>query len=652
MFNRLAALIVLCIALICASTTRSQDSAAQWSVASPDQNVSITVTQNSDGALTYTVNHASVEVIHPSRLGIVRDDQTFADQLIFDSATPQITIDETYEMLIGRRSSLRNHANEIALNFHNANNAQLQIILRAYDDGVAFRYFFPETDSTPHTVTEELTSFKIATDGQMWSQPYDQVTAWSSPAYERYFTNAAPVGTRASFIDGTGWAFPALFHADQRWILISEADLGGNYFGAHLGPRPSEGEYEIDMPLEDEALGIGSVEPTSTLPWLTPWRMIIVGETPATILESSLVYHLSAPSRIADTSWIQAGRASWSWWSDHNSPQNYESLAHFVDLAAEMGWEYSLVDANWDRMQGGNLEQLVEYANQQGVGLLLWYNSGGAHNAVTEAPRDLMFEREIRRAEFERISALGIRGVKVDFFQSDQPYMIQLYLDILADAADYHLLVNFHGSTIPRGWSRTYPNLMTMEAVRGAESYTFDQTYSRNAPVQNTILPFTRNVVGPMDYTPVTFTDELEPHFTTNAHELALSIVFDSGITHLADSVEAYENLPDEPAAFLRDLPTAWDETLYLAGEPGSYVIIARRSGDRWYIGGINGQENAQEITLNFAFLNGSIYATQLIQDGADRLSFDVQAGDTQTRLTITMQPYGGFVITLFPSGM
>jgi alpha-glucosidase len=648
MFTRFAAFVVLALVFTCTSTNLfAQEGAGHWSVSSPDQSLTVTVMQNDDGALTYTVSHESVEVIHPSRLGIVREDQSFADGLVFDSAEPEVRILESYTMLIGKDRSLYNNGRELTLNFHNTNSARLQIILRAYDDGVAFRYRFPEEDATPHTVIQELTTFKVSTEGQMWIQPYDQ-TPMYLPVYERYYSNHATIGIRAGFVQGRGWAFPALFHTDNHWILLTEADLDGSYFGAHLGAEPEDGEYEIAMPLEGEAQGTGSVEPTSTLPWVTPWRVIMVGATPEPIVESSLVYHLSAPRRIEDTSWIHPGRVSWSWWSDHDSSRDYDSLTHFVDLAADMGWEYSLVDANWNIMNGGTLEQLVEYASERGVGLLVWYNSGGEHTVVTEQPRDLMADRDVRRAEFARLEALGVRGVKVDFFESDKPHIIQLYLDILQDAADYHLLVDFHGSTIPRGWSRTYPNLMTMEAVRGAEYYTFDNTYSNNAPVQNTILPFTRNVIGPMDYTPVTFTDEVVPHLTTNAHELALSVIFESGLTHLADSVEAYENLPDEVRDFLQDLRVVWDETQYLAGEPGDFIVLARRSGDDWYISGINGQEEAREITLDLSPFVAAPYTQLLIQDdGVRGFNSITSVVEENTLTTITMQPYGGFVMRL-----
>ena len=316
-----------------------------------------------------------------------------------------------------------------------------------------------------------------------------------------------------------------------------------------------------------------------------------------------------------------------------------------------MGWEYTLVDANWNTMIGGDVERLATYADQQGVGLLLWYNSGGPHNDVGEQPRDLMFDRETRRAEFARIHALGIKGVKVDFFQSDKQDIIRLYLDILQDAADFQLLVDFHGSTIPRGWSRTYPNLMTMEAVRGAEEYTFDATYAASAPSFNTILPFTRNTIGSMDYTPVTFSKRIVAHVTTNAHELALSIIFELGLLHLADRAEAYLSLPDEPQDFLRHVPVVWDESHYLAGEPGRYIVVARRNGDDWYLGAINGQAEPQDVSLTLSFLADQRYSMVLIQDGADAQSFlstQTEVGQNEP-FSLQMPAYGGFVRALSP---
>jgi len=276
---------------------------------------------------------------------------------------------------------------------------------------------------------------------------------------------------------------------------------------------------------------------------------------------------------------------------------------------------------------------------------LMWYNSGGPHNEVPEQPRGIMDDPDKRRSEFQKLQEWGVKGIKVDFFQSDKPHIIQLYQDIIEDAAEYEILVNFHGCTIPRGWSRTYPNLMTMESVRGAEVYSFGEEYPDHAPWHNTILPATRNVIGSMDYTPVTFSDQKYPHLTTHAHELALSVVFESGIMHFADRVSAYRALDEEPKAFLRNVPVAWDETRYLGGTPGKEMIIARRKGSDWYIGGINGENSEKAWNIHFDFLGDGNYEVMMITDGESARQMQsfqktVRNGEAEE---LSMRPYGGF---------
>jgi alpha-glucosidase len=248
-----------------------------------------------------------------------------------------------------------------------------------------------------------------------------------------------------------------------------------------------------------------------------------------------------------------------------------------------------------------------------------------------------------RRKELEKIRAWGVKGIKVDFFDSDKQPVIKRYFDIMKDAADYTIMVNFHGSTLSRGWERTYPHLMSMESVKGAEGYG-RQEFCDKAPVHNTILPFTRNVVGSMDYTPVTFTNKRDAiRKTSFGHELALSIVFESGVFHFADRKESYQNLPEAPKKFLKDVPTVWDETRYVAGIPGDYVVIARRKGDDWYIGGINGKDEVQEITFTLPFLKKNA-TLNIITDGASPGTFatdTIAAGGKPFK--IKLAPRGGF---------
>jgi hypothetical protein len=261
-----------------------------------------------------------------------------------------------------------------------------------------------------------------------------------------------------------------------------------------------------------------------------------------------------------------------------------------------------------------------------------------------------MLVRDVRRAEFAKLRDWGVRGVKVDFWQSDKQDRIRQYRDVLADAADFHLLANFHGCTLPRGWSREFPHLVGMEGVMGAEQYKFSAEYQARSAWHNTVLPFTRNVPGEMDYTPVTFTDHKYPHRTTNAHELALSVVFEVGVQHLADSDKSYRALPEAPKTFLKQVPAAWDETVLVNGEPGKSVVVARRAGDVWYVGGISGLEAPHEATVALSFLGSQgPWNLTLIRDGEDDRSFATASRPVTPKDTIAvpMRARGGFVMRL-----
>ncbi len=627
---------------------------ASWKVLSPDSQAAITVRLAGAGdkpQLSYEIEYAGKAVLAPSPLGITRQDQAFVDGLRLVEAGTMRTVDETYTMLTGKRRVCRNHANEQILAFQNPGGARIELVVRAYDDGVAFRYRFPEQSGEKYIVRSESTGFRLPPDGKMWVHPYDRPSKYT-PAYETYYVNGVAAGTASP--TEFGWAFPLLFCTGDRsrWALLTEAGLDGSYCGCHLTQKAAEGVYRIQFPDEAEGNHVGWVEPSWTLPWATPWRVIIVGDSVGDIVESTLVTDVSPASAVKDTSWIKPGRASWSWLFDHDSPQDCTKLKAWVNLAAEMGWEYSLVDANWTQMKNGTIHDLLAYAKSKGVGLLFWYNSGGPHNSVSEKPRGLMDDRDIRREEFRLLKKWGVKGVKVDFFQSDKQNIIQLYLEILKDAAEAQIMVNFHGCTLPRGWSRTYPHLMSMESVRGEECYSFDQKFTTEAPIHNVILPFTRNAVGPMDYTPVMFADNVYKHLTTYSHELALPVIFESGWLHFADGVKQYLDLPEAPKNFLQHVPVVWDETRFLAGEPGQYLVLARRSGNQWYVGGINGENAGRDIDVPLSFLGQNRCTMTLISDGKDPRSFnhETEAATSQDHIEVRVLPYGGFVATLSPT--
>ncbi|MFN3490018.1 MAG: glycoside hydrolase family 97 catalytic domain-containing protein, partial [Emticicia sp.] len=557
------------------------------------------------------------------------------------------TIDENYSMSIGKQLQLRNNANEITLNFRNSNNSKFQIIFRAYNDGVALRYRFPETSDNTYYVTEDKTTFQIpVNNSKTWIQGYDNFR----PVYEKLYENG--VNLNQAINQFNGLAFPALFQTPNAWILLTEADLDEKFFAAHLSSYFGNGTFSVAAPSPDDGNSYAAYA-GSTLPWTMPWRVIMIGKQLNNVVESNLVSHVSKASQITNTTWIQPGISTWSWWSDLGSPTNFTKLKTFIDLAAELNLPYSLIDANWNQMgNGGNINDLITYANSKNVKLWLWYNSGGPSNDYSEQPRDLMHIQAARRQEFARIHALGIKGIKIDYFQSDKQELMKLYIDILKDAADYELMVNFHGNVIPKGWSRTYPNLVAMEAVKGSEGYIFDGNFLPNAPRHHTILPFTRNVIGPMDYTPTIIGwGRGVDHLTTDVHEIALLNTFESGVTHLVDMVASYTNLPILAKSIISNLPTAWDETRLVEGFPGTHVVMARRKGENWYISGINGENQIRNISLPLSFITTGDYTKQVLSDGASprdivtsEASYQVQTNNT---INLNMQPYGGFMMVL-----
>jgi alpha-glucosidase len=592
---------------------------------------------------------ARVEALTWSPLGISRADQDFNEGLSFVSEKSR-AVDEDYTLPRGKRHQYRNRGTAEVLTFRNAAGALVELELRLFDDGLGFRYRFPEGTSGRFTVTGEATGFRLPVGSHAYLTPHNAPGA-HAPNYQNPWLQNIPVGTPSP--SETGWSFPALFGTpDRRHLLITEANLDGSYCGTHLADKSLEGVYRVAFPDAAEAKGKGEVNPSSTLPWATPWRVLIVADKLGTIVESSLVTDLANPSTIADQSWIKAGRSSWSWWSDENSTKSYGRVAAFIDLSASLGWEYSLVDEGWPSLGEPTWRGLAKYATARNVGLLLWYDSGVRHPAEAAAgPLYPLYRPQSRQAELEKLAGAGVRGVKVDFLESDKQDVIRLYLDILKDAAARKLVVDFHGSTLPRGWERTYPNLLTMESVRGAEMYKFDAAFAEYSPAHNVMQVFTRNVVGPMDYTPVILTQTKFHRRTTWAHEMALSVLFESGVQHFADSVETYQGLPEEARSFLRTVPAAWDEIHFFEGEPGRLAVVGRRRGRDWYIAGINGEPTTKRVTLPLDLLGNGTFDMLILADGKTESSFLITKRqrnglDTQS---VELRPYGGFAMRFLP---
>lgn len=644
--------LMLCAGLFMVSTVFAE--ANKWSVISPNQVVEAVVQLNQQtGVIHYSVNLLQPEkqtALESSQLGLIVDGKNFSSHFTFVSKSKVLSRTEKYTLTSGKQLKIEDVYNQCNWVFKSIDGYKLNLFLKVFDDGVAYRYGIDSLDAkTSCLIFNDQSTFNLPDEGKMWGQPYDQVSRWT-PAYEDYYVDGVPVGTRASEVKN-GWAFPLLFQTGDVWTLITEAAVFDGNVAMHLEAECSEGVYQVCLPEEDEAYHVCSAIPQVNLPWSSPWRVVMVGNSLNTIFQSNIVTSLCPSNLFVDTQWIKPGRASWSWWSASNSPKDYAALKSFVDLSAEMGWEYSLVDANWNHMEGGDLEKLAYYAQTKNVALLVWFNSGGPHNTVGEEVRDLMHESEPRRKTFAWLQEIGVKGVKVDFFQSDKSCIIQQYHDILKDAAEFGLVVNFHGCTLPRGWRRTYPNLVSMESVRGAECYKFDQRFSAAAPRLNASYPFVRNVVGPMDYTPVTFSHNTYQHFTSLGHELALTVVFESGILHFADGVESYRSLPKDVIQYLKDIPVVWDESILLSGHPGKDVLIARRSGKKWYVAGINGEFVNSKFEFTSSFLQEGVYQMQLIKDGATVSQFHItdDSVNASKKIAVDVLPYGGFVAVFTP---
>ena len=514
--------------------------------------------------------------------------------------------------------------------------------MRLYNDGIAFRYEYKNLRNQKHP--EEQTAYIIPEGAKRWMQQW-------SDGYEGFFpmTTTAEVKTLAGFGSSvvtdainTHWGYPLLIEASPDvFALITEANIERRQSASSLF---NEGEVFSVKQDENELLLTGD--------WHTPWRVVIIGSL-ADIVQSTLVTDVSESSKLADTSWIKPGVVSWIYWANNHGSNDYNIIRKYVDMAVTLKLPYVLIDAEWDEMdkvatnEGKTIEDAVAYANSKGVKPLIWYNSSIGWVNGAPGPKYRLNKPEEREKEFAWCERIGVAGVKIDFFSGDNQRNMDYCQDLLESAARHHLLVNFHGAPIPRGWQRTYPNLLSTEGVYGAEWYNNVPHFTKKAASHNATLPFTRNVIGPMDYTPCAFSDSQHPHITTKAHELALTVLYESALQHLADRPESFLAQPQEVQAFLGQLPTVWDETRFVSGYPGESAVLARRSGNTWYVAGINGKDEPQALSVPLDFVKGAKQSVTLFADDATG-NWQIRTV-SQLPATVICQPRGGFVMVIRP---
>ena len=582
------------------------------------------VTQSTEGTqLQLSIAKEGRTIVEPSPLGISTAQIDFVEGLSFVERTDS-TIDESYETTTGKRLSHDHRGNQTTLTFEKGGQ-RIHLDVRVAAQGVGYRYRFPGDGDV--SVTGEESGFRLPSGASGWTQPWEGTQAFPA-AYENLYR-------QISSTDSSGeYAFGTTFEAtDEDWVLISEADISGRYAASHLSTSAGDGLFNVVFP---DDLSDGTVD--ATRPLRTPWRVAIVGDL-ATVTESDLIQSLSPASTVEDTSWITPGRADWSWWSQ-DRVTSFERQKEYVDYASDHGWEFTLVDVGWSEDW---MPDLVDYANERGVEIVLWSRWDDDHLDIDPGSAPGLADPDNREELLSRWSEWGVAGIKVDFMNSDSQERMEFYDELLEATAEYELMVNFHGASLPKGRRRTWPHEMTREAVRGAEYYKFGNV----TPTHNAILPFTRNVVGAMDYTPTTFSASDQEPRTTPGHELALSVVFESGQQHLADSIDVYEQWPTAER-FLDRIAAAWDETQLVDGRPGEEVVMARRKGSEWFVGVITAG-SGQEVDVPLDFLDdGTDYIAEVTSDDNDgglvRNDSGVTSEDT---ISVEVPENGGFTVYL-----
>lgn len=594
----------------------------------------------------YKVYYKNKLVINTSNLGIIREDADFFTGMKIQNVSASKTVESNYDMFHGKQQKINYLANQYIVHLQNKNGNKIDIIFQLSDDGIAFRYYFPEKSTQLKKITEEKTTYNFDSSTKAWLQPMSKAkTGWkeTNPSYEEHYAMGIPINTKPEI--GEGWIYPALFNTNDAWLLVSEVGLPTNYCGTRLVYNENAKALQVTFPQKEEIFPNGALNPESTLPWFTPWRIITIGSL-KTITESTLGTDVAEPAIKMDTDFIKSGVASWSWIFGKDDSVNYDTSLQYIDYASKMNWPYCLIDVDWNiRIGDEKMKQLVAYAKTKNVKIIVWYNSAGSWNSTPYQPKNQLLTPIDRNREFSKLHDMGIVGVKIDFFGGDGQSMIAYYHEMLKDAAKHQLMINFHGATLPRGWQRTYPNLMTVEAVKGEEYITFFQDIADLQPSHCSILPFTRNVFDPMDFTPMIL-DSI-PNIkrkTTVGFELALPVLFTSGVQHIAESPDGMAKMPTYVTDYLRDIPTNWDETKFIDGYPGKYIVLARRKNDVWHIVGINGENSEKEISIDLSFVQNP--TGFLITDG-DKNFTQKNISKSESSIKIKMKANGGFAVKI-----
>lgn len=632
--------------------------ARQAVVESPDGKLRVEISCPKEGMPSYTVEYGGKPMLESSPLGLLTDMADFTRGLALAGQKSR-RIDTSYVQARIKASRIRYVANELCCSFRDADGREMQITFRVSNNDVAFRYTIEKAGETGCVrVMGEATGFRFPGHATTFLCPQSApMTGWkrSKPSYEEEYQADAPLDAPSKY--GQGYTFPALFRiGEDGWVLVSETGVDSRYCASHLSDAEG-GLYTIAFPMPEENNGNGTVEPAFPLPGSTPWRTLTVGSTLKPIVETTVPWDVVEPRYKTANSYVP-GRGTWSWivWQDNSI--NYDDQVRYIDLAAAMGYEYVLVDNLWDTNIGRDrMEDLVDYARGKGVGVFLWYSSSGYWNDIVQGPVNLMDDPIARKEQMRWMRRIGVKGVKVDFFGGDKQETMRLYEAILSDADDNGLMVIFHGCTLPRGWERMYPNYMGSEAVLASENMVFQQHFCDNEAFNACLHPFIRNTVGCMEFGGVFLNKRLNrtndggtTRRTTDVFQLAVAILFQNPIQNFAITPGNLTDAPKVCLDFMKQVPTTWDETRFIDGYPGKYVVLARRHGDIWYVAAANATSRPLKLNLRLPAPVGEM--ASLYSDGKDlQPQLQEQAMKAGQPLPLTVQPQGGAVLRYVAGG-
>ena len=627
--------------------------AQEASVSGPDQQLRVNVSVE-NGAPLYSVTYKGKTILEPSPLGFVANIGDFSQGMTYVEQKKR-TIEETYTLDRIKKSTVNYHANELTVTFQNADRQPMDVTFRVSNNDLAFRYELPRYGDTGSIVIRrEATGFDFPSYTTTFLAPQsDPMVGWkrTKPSYEEEYAADAPLTQRSQF--GHGFTFPCLFRiGDDGWALVSETGVDSRYCASRLSDATADGLFTIAFPMPEENNGNGTVAPGFALPGATPWRTITVGDNLKPIVETTVPWDVVTP-RFSTEHTYKYGKGTWSWIVWQDASINYDDQVRYIDLAAAMDFQYVLIDNWWDTNIGHErMEQLVDYAHAKNVDVFLWYSSSGYWNDIVQGPTNRMDNPIVRKQEMKWLKKIGVKGIKVDFFGGDKQETMRLYEAILSDADDYGLMVIFHGCTIPRGWERMYPNYVGSEAVLASENLVFDQHFDDLEAFNACLHPFIRNTVGCMEFGGTFLNkrynrtnDGGTTRRTTDVFQLATAVLFQNPIQNFAITPNNLTDAPRLALDFLKEVPTTWDETVFLDGYPGKYCVLARRHGDRWYIAGINAQKEPLKLKLALPMLREGDCVAFYSDTKSREPQLEQKTIQKPAETSVTIQPEGGIVL-------